>query len=102
MRASAVIVLLVAPALVAAGFAGCTDGTTAVCDDAGTCLIGIAPDGSIVVDGSIPPDGSTSEAAGPTPDGGSGVDADAAGGPGDAGGAGDAGDASDGMAAGGD
>jgi len=65
--------LLVATAGAAAlASAACTSGTTAICDDAGTCLLGVPPDGSVVTgDGTVPEGGSeAAPEAAPTPEAG--------------------------------
>jgi hypothetical protein len=84
MRGSSALLVSTAVAAVGLGlaFAACTSGTTAICDDAGTCLIGVPPDGSLVSsDGPAPgaDGGDGGQEAAPVPEGGSGPgDADAA------------------------
>ena len=55
-RCNPIVVLLVLAGVGAAG-AGCSDGTTPVCDDAGSCLI-VPPGGGGGDDGGSPETGS--------------------------------------------
>jgi hypothetical protein len=48
LRAAPVLILVLAGVGAGASAAGCSNGTTPVCDDAGSCLISPAGDGGVV------------------------------------------------------